>query len=104
MRFERVFFCDAQFEKFHAFLNTSGHDGLDLSTIRALVPLARQCCVELVVDEHSRAAPAFCDRVIAAFQTQSEAHSRFIDFLDDLGKFMEQEDQDCLLRISKLLS
>jgi len=89
---------------FHAFLNTDGHDVIDLPTVRALVPLMRQCFVELVLDRTFGTAPMFFDRVDAAFQEQSRAYSRFNHILESLENFMEQEDQDCLSRISKLLS
>ena len=104
VKLDGVFFCDAQIEKFHAFLNNEGHDVIDLPTIRALVPLMRQCFVELVVDRASPAAPMFFDRIHAAFPEHSRAHSRFNHFLEGLENFMEQEDQDCLSRISRLLS
>lgn len=46
----------------------------------------------------------FFDRVDAAFQEQTRAYLRFNHFLEGLENFMEQEDQDCLSRISRLLS
>lgn len=104
VKFDRVFFCDAQVQKFHAFLSTEGHDIIDLPTVQALVPLMRQCFVELVVDRSSGAAPMFFDRVNAAFQERTRAYLRFNHFLEGLENFMEQEDQDCLYRIRRLLS
>ncbi len=104
MEFDRVFFCDAQIRKFHAFLKSEGHNEVDLPILRALVPLIRQCFVGLVIDRYSGASPTFFDRVDAAFQEHSRAYLRFHHFLEDLEKFIEQEDQDCLSRISRLLS